>query len=159
MSNWPTSLKRIIIMEVNNKVKQVLVIREDLKNEQGHKIRTGKVVAQSCHASEAWLFGMMSITPKGVMGSKGRYIGTVRGITEDIKLWIEQGHTKIALKIKGEDELQALYDQAIEAGIIAHIVVDAGLTEFGGVPTKTALAIGPGNAEEIDKITGSLKML
>ena len=146
-------------MEVNNEVKQILLIRKDLKNTEGHKIRTGKVVAQSCHASEAWVFEMMSITPAGIMGSKGKYVGTIRGITEGIKSWIEQGHKKIALAVHSEDDLVKKYEEAIEAGLMAHIIVDAGLTEFGGIETKTAVAIGPGNAEEIDKITGDLKPL
>jgi PTH2 family peptidyl-tRNA hydrolase len=144
---------------ISNEVKQVLLIRKDLKNTEGHKIRTGKVVAQSCHASEAWLFGMMTITPEGRMGSKGRYIGTVRGINEDIKIWIEQGHKKVALAVHSEDDLVKRYEEAVAAGLVAHIIVDAGLTEFGGIETKTAVAIGPANAEDINKITGDLKPL
>jgi PTH2 family peptidyl-tRNA hydrolase len=37
--------------------------------------------------------------------------------------------------------------------------VDAGLTEFNGVPTKTCIAIGPNWSDEIDEITGHLKLL
>lgn len=39
------------------------------------------------------------------------------------------------------------------------LVTDSGRTEFGGVPTKTCLAIGPNKIEEIDKITGHLPLL
>jgi len=39
------------------------------------------------------------------------------------------------------------------------VIVDSGLTEFHGVKTKTCLAIGPNKKEDIDKITGSLKLL
>lgn len=31
--------------------KQVIVLRTDLRNAQGHKIRTGKLIAQGAHAS------------------------------------------------------------------------------------------------------------
>ena len=66
-------------MEINNTVKQVLVIRKDLKNTDGHKVRSGKVQAQACHASEAWIFNRMEITPSGIMGSKGVYTGLFVG--------------------------------------------------------------------------------
>ncbi|MFW6312038.1 MAG: peptidyl-tRNA hydrolase [Nanoarchaeota archaeon] len=36
---------------------------------------------------------------------------------------------------------------------------DKGLTEFKGVKTKIAIAIGPAAAEKIDKITEHLKLL
>jgi hypothetical protein len=34
-----------------------------------------------------------------------------------------------------------------------------GRTEFGGVPTKSCLAMGPDEYERIDAITGHLKLL
>ena len=34
-----------------------------------------------------------------------------------------------------------------------------GLTEFGGVPTYTALAVGPDLAERVDAVTGTLPLL
>lgn len=37
--------------------------------------------------------------------------------------------------------------------------VDAGLTEFKGIPTKTCIAIGPADSNEINKISGHLKLL
>lgn len=39
-----------------------------------------------------------------------------------------------------------------------NLITDSGLTEFGGVPTKTVCAIGPDYDEKIDKITGHLKL-
>ena len=41
--------------------------------------------------------------------------------------------------------------------LAAHLIEDAGLTEFG-VPTRTALAIGPDRAETIDPVTRDLKL-
>jgi PTH2 family peptidyl-tRNA hydrolase len=45
------------------------------------------------------------------------------------------------------------------AGIKHHVVTDSGLTEFGGVPTKTCVAIGPDKSSKIDIITGGLELL
>jgi PTH2 family peptidyl-tRNA hydrolase len=39
------------------------------------------------------------------------------------------------------------------------LVVDAGATEFHGVPTKTCCAVGPGWTDEVDAITGALPLL
>ena len=54
-----------------------------------------------------------------------------------------------------EEELLELFKKAKGLKLKAHIITDAGRTEFNGVPTKTALAIGPNKANEIDKITGN----
>jgi len=46
-----------------------------------------------------------------------------------------------------------------KAGMLCALVTDAGKTEFHGVRTNTALAIGPEWASKLDKITGNLKLL
>ena len=51
-----------------------------------------------------------------------------------------------------------LAEKAKEAGLEYHLITDSGRTEFDGVPTLTALAIGPDKIEKIDKITGELKL-
>ena len=52
----------------------------------------------------------------------------------------------------------AVYDQAREAGLLVHLITDRGLTEFGGVPTRTCLAIGPDYDDRIDPVTGDLEL-
>jgi PTH2 family peptidyl-tRNA hydrolase len=39
------------------------------------------------------------------------------------------------------------------------LIIDSGLTEFGGVPTKTCVAIGPDIDAKIDVLTKHLKLL
>jgi hypothetical protein len=56
-------------------------------------------------------------------------------------------------------ELLALHEESKAAGLIAALIQDAGLTEFGGVPTYTALAVGPDRADRVDAITGALPLL
>jgi PTH2 family peptidyl-tRNA hydrolase len=55
-------------------------------------------------------------------------------------------------------ELLAVVQKAQQAGVIAHLCVDAGRTEFHGVPTPTCCAVGPDDPERIDPITGHLKL-
>ena len=73
--------------------------------------------------------------------------------------WQENLATKICVGVSSEQELCDIYDNAKNAGIPCALITDAGKTEFGGVPTKTAVAIGPYKVEEIDKITGKLTLL
>jgi PTH2 family peptidyl-tRNA hydrolase len=47
---------------------------------------------------------------------------------------------------------------AIKAGIQAHKQIDAGKTEFNGVPTLTCIAIGPEYEDIINPITGQLEL-
>jgi len=39
-----------------------------------------------------------------------------------------------------------------------HLITDGGLTEFGGVPTRTCLGIGPDYDDRIDPVTGDLEL-
>lgn len=123
-------------------VKQVIIIRKDLK------MRRGKEIAQASHASMAFLLNPLKIT------------SDAQPITLDLEtqFWKTTGHTKIGLRVDSEQELVDLYEAALAAGLKSHLIVDNGLTEFDGVKTKTALAIGPNYGEEIDKITSNLKL-
>ena len=57
-----------------------------------------------------------------------------------------------------DEELVRVYTEALDAGLPASIIKDAGLTEFDGIPTLTAVGIGPASPEAIDKITGNLPL-
>ena len=124
-------------------MKQVIVIRKDLK------MRRGKEIAQGSHASMAFL--LKSIKPT----TGGHTI--IEEMTELVE-WLQGGQTKVCLQIHSEEELLNLDEKAKEMGLRSNIITDAGRTEFGGVPTKTCLAIGPNKDEEINKITGHLKL-
>ena len=53
----------------------------------------------------------------------------------------------------------AVVAKAKDAGVPVALIVDAGKTEFHGVPTKTCCAVGPAWKEEVDAITGELPLL
>ena len=56
-------------------------------------------------------------------------------------------------------ELVEVYQAAKKAGLPCSIIEDSGRTEFKGVRTLTAVAIGPAMPEDIDPITGHLNLL
>jgi PTH2 family peptidyl-tRNA hydrolase len=129
------------------KSKQVIVMRKDLN------MRKGKMVAQGAHASMKAILDSMAWYPRdNVMSidlSKNKPMDN----------WLNDGVSKICVGVDSEKELMEIYNAAKRAGLICGLITDAGLTEFGGVPTKTCCAIGPNWSEDIDKITGHLKLL
>ncbi len=112
-------------------VKQVIVVRDDLK------ISRGKLAVQVAHAS---------------------IIGYENADREIAEVWKKQGQKKIVLRVESLDELMKIKEKAEKMGLPTGVVVDSGLTE---IPpnTVTAIVIGPDYAEKIDKITGSLQLL
>ena len=78
---------------------------------------------------------------------------------EAVKLWLSGKFTKIVVGVETEQELLDLYGTALRAGIACFLCTDAGDTEFHGVPTNTAVCIGPDFPDVIDPITGHLRLL
>lgn len=118
--------------------KQVIVIRKDLK------MRRGKEIAQGAHAAMAFLT---------------RRLGDGTGFpTVAQSEWLESSFKKVTLQVDSERELMEIAAAARKAGVECHVITDSGATEFGGVPTKTCLALGPDYDECIDPITGHLKL-
>ena len=123
---------------MNDTIKQVIVMRNDLG------MRKGKMVAQGCHASISFL------TRKIQSGHTMTYVE---------QKWVNDKFTKICVRVDSEQELIDIHNKALTYGMESHMITDAGLTEFNGVPTKTCLALGPDYASKIDAITGHLKLL
>lgn len=135
--------------------KQVIVLRKDLN------MRKGKMVAQGAHASMAALLNDKYATLEEIdiwnNGDKDIQL-TIIGSPE-LKDWLFGIFTKICVSVNSEEELLEIYDKAYLAGMYCSLIQDAGKTEFDGVPTYTAVAVGPGSSEEVDAITGHLKLL
>ena len=127
-------------------VKQVIVIRRDLR------MRRGKEIAQGAHASSAWLVTAVADAVDARDGAATVVLDAVA------RVWITSSWRKVTLQVQTEDELVALHDAAMARGLRAHLVRDSGKTEFGGVATLTALAIGPDLAAAIDEVTGELTL-
>ena len=126
-------------------VKQVIVVRKDLN------MRKGKIAAQASHASMKFLVDNNE-------AERGDEI--MVHLTPSEAEWLLSGSfTKIVVGCDSEDALRDLIFQASLLDIEVHPIVDAGKTEFTGVPTLTCAAFGPCEATEVDKVTGNLKLL
>ena len=124
-------------------IKQVIVIRRDLK------MRRGKEIAQGAHASMAALLQGIALHADGT---------ATLPLWPEAHAWLSGAFTKVTVKVQSEEELLAVRDQAEAAGLVHALIQDAGRTEFAGVPTYTALAVGPATAEQLAPVTGDLKL-
>lgn len=79
-------------------------------------------------------------------------------IQEFVRMWLDGAFAKVAVGVGSEEELLALHESALRERIPCCLITDAGRTEFNGVPTRTALAIGPGDPDKIHALTGHLKL-
>ena len=154
--------------------KQMIVVRTDLRNSKGQKVRTGKLIAQGAHASLKAVLSLGEIqreysnfTDKLI--ETNLCIPLYRKMIRSSDLpeihqtalieWMNGKYTKVCVSVNSEQELLQIYQQAKDAGLLCSLVTDVGLTEFDGVPTHTVVAIGPAFPDEVDKITGKLPLL
>jgi PTH2 family peptidyl-tRNA hydrolase len=129
--------------------KQVIVIRKDLN------MRKGKMIAQGAHASMKVFFDRGKL----IKNSDEHPNMFICEFTEPMREWCAGIFTKICLSVNSETELLDIYRQAQEVNLPCSLIQDCGLTEFNGIPTYTAVAIGPDYGERVDLITGHLPLL
>lgn len=129
-------------------IKQVIAMRTDLN------MRKGKMVAQGAHASIAFLTEFGRNIKEDAFGPRlSVELSTVEAY------WIRGRFTKICVGVGSEEELFRLVDEAEKVGIKHSLILDDGLTEFGGTPTYTCAAFGPDLASKLDPLTGHLRLL
>lgn len=135
--------------------KMVLVVRTDLGMTKGmsHGWRRidsplyadhhpGKIGAQCGHATLACYKHFLRHAPNSAI----------------LQRWERMGQAKVALQVRGEEELEILQAQAVSLGLVAHIIHDAGRTQIAS-GSATVLGIGPAPKGVIDQVTGHLKLL
>ncbi len=111
-------------------MKQAIVARTDIG------MGTGKLAAQVAHAS----------------------LKAYESAGEDAqKAWKSEGQKKIVLKGSGEEQLHRLADEARRERLPYALISDAGHTQLEP-GTVTALAVGPGEENLVDKVTGELSL-
>jgi PTH2 family peptidyl-tRNA hydrolase len=125
--------------------KQVIVMRKDLG------MRKGKMIAQGAHAS-------LKVLLDAGAADSGRATFTIP-LDPALSVWIGGRFTKVCVSVDSEAALDAVVERARAAGVPCALIVDAGTTEFRGVPTKTCCAVGPAWSDAVDAITGELPLL
>lgn len=119
-------------------------------------MRKGKMIAQGAHASMAFITNHSLVDNNVMMVPLVAFPNITRS---ELVEWVNDKFTKVCVTVESEMELVGIQARALLAGLHVEIIVDSGLTEFHGVPTKTCIAIGPHEAERINPITGHLKLL
>ena len=127
-----------------NDAKQVIVVRTDLN------MRKGKMCAQVAHASMKFLTDNNEADRDDEVHVK---------LSPSEASWLSGSFTKIVCGVDSQDALEDLIFKADLEGIEVHSIIDAGKTEFHGVPTLTCAAFGPAPADMLDRITGNLKLI
>jgi len=113
--------------------KMVLIVRTDLG------MTKGKAAAQCAHAA------------------LGCYKKAVKSNAAALEAWEKTGQAKICLKIDNAEAMMDLATKARENGIAWSVVRDAGRTQVEA-GSLTVLGIGPADVNDIDQITGHLKL-
>lgn len=113
-------------------MKQIIVIRKDLQ------LSKGKMSAQAAHAS------------------LGAYRLALKRDEKKARLWDSEGSKKVVVYA---ESLEHMFELKERVKRIPHfIVVDAGKTHLEP-GTATCMGIGPWDDGELDKHTGSLKLV
>lgn len=147
------------------KSKQVIVWRKDLK------VSLGKFASQVGHAVIANFINLSKEQKEEYIKSLGENIAfpaiydPSKEFTfsyqegDPLDYWLNTSFPKIVVEVYSEQELLDIHEKAKAAGLLACLIKDNGNTEFNGVPTHTCVGIGPNWNEDIDAITGHLKLL
>jgi peptidyl-tRNA hydrolase len=112
-------------------MKQVIVVNDALK------LPAGKLAAQVAHAAVA---------------------AFLEASSDARRRWLQDGMPKVVLRCDSQEELLALQTRAEEANVPVAQIRDAGHTVVAP-DTLTCVGIGPASREQIDAITGALKLL
>jgi PTH2 family peptidyl-tRNA hydrolase len=124
---------------MNDKVKQVIVMRKDLQ------LSKGQMVAQGSHASVAFLTNLIK-----------EYNGEPLPLSNAEKEWVYGTFYKICVGVSDEKELLDIGKKAIDIGLSVYYIQENDLFKE---PTYTCLAIGPDYSSKIDPVTKHLKLL
>jgi peptidyl-tRNA hydrolase, PTH2 family len=114
--------------------KMVIVLRGDLR------MSPGKAASQAAHAALT-LYRRVC---------EGRH-------SKVCTAWEARGQKKVILRATGEKSLRDIAAAARRKNIPVTLVHDQGRTEVDA-GTVTGLALGPGDAADIDRVTGNLRL-
>ena len=115
-------------------MKQVVAVRTDLG------MGKGKLAAQVAHASLG--------AAEEAMGKRAEWY----------EKWKSEGQMKVVVRASSENELLELLKQAKRERLPATLIEDRGLTQVEP-GTVTCVGIGPAPSDQVDRITGKLRLL
>ncbi len=127
------SSKQINGKNEGSSIKQVIIVRRDLK------MGKGKAAAQVAHGAIAAMEETRKSHP------------------EFVRIWSQSGQMKVVLQVPDFTKLSQIKVDCLKNGIPCVEINDAGRTQLPP-GTTTVLGIGPWWTREIDKITGELKL-
>lgn len=142
-------------------VKQVILIRTDLKDFKGNKVPCGKLMAQVAHASLEAIFNRMNVNIEQLEdyeGTRAVYRELNTTCNSALNMWICGEQKKVCLAVNSQEELDYYYNLAKQNNLMSSYIIDNGHTVFNGIPTPTCVAIGPDFSHLIDTITTKLKL-
>ena len=111
-------------------MKQVIVVNDSLK------LPPGKLAAQVAHAEVA---------------------AFLEASSDSRRRWLSVGMPKVVVRCDSEEQLLALQAQAERAKLPVAPIRDAGHTVVAA-GTLTCIGFGPAPSEQLDTITGALKL-
>lgn len=129
-----TAPKPTVSISLDEKLKMVFVVNHELK------MGKGKIAAQVAHAA---------VKATLVCGEQDPAL---------LDAWFKTGQKKICVKGDSAQHLDQLSNQAKKDGILSNKIHDAGHTQIPA-GSFTVLALGPCRDEEVETITGDLKLL
>lgn len=97
----------------------------------------GKAAAQAAHAAVA-----------AALAAQG---------TAAFAAWLDDGQPKVVLRVAGAEALDDVVAAAGRHGLPVQTIADAGRTQLEP-GTVTCCAVGPGDSDEIDAVTGELAL-
>ncbi len=122
------------IVRSDEEYKVVVLVRTDLD------MGKGKVAAQVGHASVELALRAQKMDKKA------------------FDSWMSSGQKKVVLKVSNKDEMIRYMNEARSNGLYTVMITDAGRTQIEP-GSETCVGIGPAPCSEIDRVTGSLKMM
>jgi len=123
------------------KYKQAIVVRADLKMSQA------KFGVEIAHASVGAIYQTLA-NPIEISAYLSK---------ETLSGWFSEGFRKIILKVPSDKEILQLERKCKDLHIPHFVVYDFGLTELEP-NTLTCIGIGPDLNENVDKVTGRLRL-
>ena len=129
-----TAPKPLRSLSLDEKLKMVFVVNQELK------MGKGKIAAQVAHAA---------VKATLACGERDPAL---------LDAWFKTGQKKICVKGDSAQHLEQLSIDAKKNGLLANKIHDAGHTQIPA-GSFTVLAIGPCRDEDIETVTGDLKLL